>query len=147
MDLDIQHLATATHGFVGADLAALCNEAALASLRRHVNLKMSYGDPNSKSSTPLQNGCSDDLMDVSLCFEASKLPSVNSAVEGSSLVTETCISSDIVNGVNVNATCTTENGILTVTSGDFESARFKVRPSAMREVCIYPSFWGFKSFG
>nr|GMC90270.1 calmodulin-interacting protein 111 isoform X1 [Ipomoea batatas] len=135
-DLDIQHLATATHGFVGADLAALCNEAALSSLRRHVNLKTSYGDPNSKSSTPLQNGCSDDLMDVSLCSEESKLPSVNNAVEGSSLITETCISSDIVNGVNVNGTCTTENGILTVTSGDFESARFKVRPSAMREVML-----------
>ncbi len=33
-DLDIDHLADITHGFVGADLAALCREAALAALRR-----------------------------------------------------------------------------------------------------------------
>ncbi|HEX2915325.1 MAG TPA: CDC48 family AAA ATPase [Chloroflexia bacterium] len=31
---DLDHLADITHGFVGADLAALCREAALASLRR-----------------------------------------------------------------------------------------------------------------
>lgn len=146
LDIDIQHLATATHGFVGADLAALCNEAALTSLRRHVNLKMTYGDSNDKSSSHLQNGCSNDLMDGSLCFDESKLPSVNSAVEGSSLITEACISSDILNRVNVNGTCATEKSILTVTGDDFESARFKVRPSAMREVCICPSFWGFNSY-
>jgi transitional endoplasmic reticulum ATPase len=33
-DFDLDHLADITHGFVGADLAALCREAALASLRR-----------------------------------------------------------------------------------------------------------------
>lgn len=32
----LQQLAATTHGFVGADLAALVNEAALAALRRHV---------------------------------------------------------------------------------------------------------------
>ncbi len=31
---DISRLAAAAHGFVGADLAALCNEAAMAALRR-----------------------------------------------------------------------------------------------------------------
>ncbi|KAJ8760126.1 hypothetical protein K2173_010982 [Erythroxylum novogranatense] len=34
-DVQIQHLATVTHGFVGADLAALCNEAAMFCLRRY----------------------------------------------------------------------------------------------------------------
>lgn len=33
---DMQELATSTHGFVAADLSALCNEAAMAALRRRV---------------------------------------------------------------------------------------------------------------
>ncbi|MCF8039504.1 MAG: CDC48 family AAA ATPase [Desulfohalobiaceae bacterium] len=33
-DVDLQHLADITHGFVGADLHALCREAAMACLRR-----------------------------------------------------------------------------------------------------------------
>ncbi|HUT75804.1 MAG TPA: CDC48 family AAA ATPase [Armatimonadota bacterium] len=32
-DVDLEHVANITHGFVGADLAALCREAAMASLR------------------------------------------------------------------------------------------------------------------
>lgn len=35
-DAEVAALAAAAHGFVGADLAALCNEAALAALRRAV---------------------------------------------------------------------------------------------------------------
>ncbi len=33
-DEQVASLAAAAHGFVGADLAALCNEAAMAALRR-----------------------------------------------------------------------------------------------------------------
>lgn len=33
---EIQTLAMATHGFVAADLAALCNEAAMTALRRYI---------------------------------------------------------------------------------------------------------------
>ena len=33
-DVDLAHLAAITHGFVGADLEALCREAAMACLRR-----------------------------------------------------------------------------------------------------------------
>ena len=33
-DVDIEHLAAITHGFTGADVAALCREAAMAALRR-----------------------------------------------------------------------------------------------------------------
>ena len=33
-DVDLQRLAASTHGFVGADLAALCREAAMSTLRR-----------------------------------------------------------------------------------------------------------------
>lgn len=42
---DIHALAAAAHGFVGADLAAICNEAAMAALRRHI--KTAGGDAES----------------------------------------------------------------------------------------------------
>ncbi len=35
-DVDLQKLASITHGFVGADLAALCREAAMKALRRYL---------------------------------------------------------------------------------------------------------------
>ncbi|RLF48572.1 MAG: ATPase, partial [Thermoplasmata archaeon] len=35
-DVDLEHLADITHGFVGADLAALCREAAMKALRRYL---------------------------------------------------------------------------------------------------------------
>jgi transitional endoplasmic reticulum ATPase len=35
-DVDLDKLASITHGFVGADLAALCKEAAMNALRRHL---------------------------------------------------------------------------------------------------------------
>lgn len=38
-DAEVAGLAAAAHGFVGADLAALCEEAALAALRRAVAAK------------------------------------------------------------------------------------------------------------
>ncbi len=34
--VDFDHLASVTHGFVGADLEALCREAAMTCLRRHL---------------------------------------------------------------------------------------------------------------
>ncbi|KAK9923454.1 hypothetical protein M0R45_031873 [Rubus argutus] len=36
-NVQVHQLANATHGFVGSDLAALCNEVAFSSLRRYVN--------------------------------------------------------------------------------------------------------------
>jgi SpoVK/Ycf46/Vps4 family AAA+-type ATPase len=36
LEEDIQHLAAVTHAYVGADLAALCQEAAMCALRRVV---------------------------------------------------------------------------------------------------------------
>jgi transitional endoplasmic reticulum ATPase len=35
-DVDLKHVASLTHGFVGADLAALCREAAMKALRRYL---------------------------------------------------------------------------------------------------------------
>ena len=36
LKVDLQHLAKITHGFVGADLNALCREAAMKALRRYL---------------------------------------------------------------------------------------------------------------
>ncbi|PAN29851.1 hypothetical protein PAHAL_5G254000 [Panicum hallii] len=38
-DEELKSIAQETHGFVGADLAALCNEAAFCALRRYISLK------------------------------------------------------------------------------------------------------------
>ena len=35
-DSDVEKLAAASHGYVGADISALCQEAAMCALRRHV---------------------------------------------------------------------------------------------------------------
>jgi transitional endoplasmic reticulum ATPase len=37
-DVDLEYLAQITHGFVGADIEALCKEAGMVTLRRHVQL-------------------------------------------------------------------------------------------------------------
>ena len=46
LDSDIHHLAMTTHGFVGADLASLCNEAAFVCLRRCIS---KIGDNNKQA--------------------------------------------------------------------------------------------------
>jgi transitional endoplasmic reticulum ATPase len=37
-DVDLEHLSQITHGFVGADLEALCKEAGMVTLRRYIEL-------------------------------------------------------------------------------------------------------------
>ncbi len=46
--VDLEHVSTITHGYVGADLAALCREAAIRCMRRHlphINLEEDEIDP------------------------------------------------------------------------------------------------------
>lgn len=43
-DVNLEEIAARTHGFVGADLAALCKEAAMTALRRHLPEIMLYQD-------------------------------------------------------------------------------------------------------
>ena len=45
-DVDITQLASITHGFTGADIAALCREAAMASLRRVLPVMNATADPS-----------------------------------------------------------------------------------------------------
>ncbi|KAL8489267.1 hypothetical protein ACS0TY_025245 [Phlomoides rotata] len=137
-DKDIQDLAMATHGFVGADLAALCNEAALVRLRQYVKSSNYCGDSdfeflnvaldsvNQASNLSRQYYIGGDLNAPESLegFVKNNLEAAFSCAE------ETENSSDFMdkNGTHVL------NDTLRVTSDDFEKARKRVRPSAMREV-------------
>ncbi|GAA0186000.1 primary active transporter [Lithospermum erythrorhizon] len=126
---DIQNIATTTHGFVGADLAALCNESALVCLRRYVG----SGDPaapDSQSSTEL-SGSSE--------HESNSCPVIEngcSLEHASSSISEVNTSSYANNGIEVDVTSREECKNLKIDFEDFEKARLRVRPSAMREVIL-----------
>ncbi|THG06010.1 hypothetical protein TEA_021328 [Camellia sinensis var. sinensis] len=132
--MQVQHLAMATHGFVGADLAALCNEAALVCLRCYVDFQKSCDDSDSDSKSILFDGCNNATRIGSNCSKATR-DTLDSA---SSSVTDLPVSSDIQNGVNngVTGAGAAEKHILKVAFEDFEKAKMKVRPSAMREVIL-----------
>ena len=42
---DVRKLAAASHGYVGADISALCQEAAMCALRRHVAARRPQQQP------------------------------------------------------------------------------------------------------
>ena len=55
-DVDLERIAGMTHGFVGADLAALAREAAMATLRGHHNeLREHYDDPRRRGDDYLRD--------------------------------------------------------------------------------------------
>ncbi|KAL6969698.1 hypothetical protein U1Q18_029406 [Sarracenia purpurea var. burkii] len=130
-EVQVQHLATATHGFVGADLVALCNEATLTCLWCYVDFKKSsdYSDSNGVSIardayynvTKEGSSCSSDTPDsASLSFTyLSDLSKMQNGVD-----------------VKVNGAWVVEEYILKVAFEDFEKAKMKVKPSAMREVIL-----------
>ncbi|BFG24437.1 hypothetical protein CerSpe_107110 [Prunus speciosa] len=100
-DEQVQHLAIATHGFVGADLAALCNEAGFNCLKRSVKYKYSH----------------DYLHQTSISHE-----DISVHVKGTNANGD-----NFLNGIE-------EECVLKVAFEDFEKARMRVGPSAMREV-------------
>ncbi|BBN02172.1 hypothetical protein MPTK1_2g13350 [Marchantia polymorpha subsp. ruderalis] len=99
-DSDISDLAATTHGFVGADLAALCNEAAMSTLRRIVHLRQS-----------------------------SLTKGIGRGEESSNVVTL-----DLRNFQKQLSLG--QESLSEVTVHDFQVAKTKVRPSAMREVAL-----------
>ena len=150
-DPEVFELAAGTHGFVGADLSSLCHEAALATLRRHINWKQKSSNTSStelstSASIHLKNS-NPDLMDSELsplmrmevntmsspCIEkeaitaGSTMGSLCTAFEGVQIDT-TSVSQELV-VAEANGDCE-----LKVTMQDFEVAKTRVRPSAMREV-------------
>nr|CAD1823281.1 unnamed protein product [Ananas comosus var. bracteatus] len=109
---EIQSLALAAHGFVGADLAALCNEAAMNALRRYIRSKR---ENHGNSFMQLEK-------------VAGKQPSgVEKQIDYLSLPLSKC-------SVSCGADEMKEETQLKVTIGDFKKAKMKVRPSSMREV-------------
>ncbi|KAJ0100261.1 hypothetical protein Patl1_21127 [Pistacia atlantica] len=154
-DVQVQHLATATHGFVGADLAALCNEAALVCLRRYAKSEKSCDSLHLSGILNTYEGDSDTILE-----ESDHLGHVKDSARECSGSASSCdsglpISLEILPSFHPNGTmseitdniqdcvCSTSEGIfmseeytLKVTFEDFEKARVKVRPSAMREVIL-----------
>ncbi|XP_021807884.1 calmodulin-interacting protein 111 isoform X2 [Prunus avium] len=100
-DEQVQHLAIATHGFVGADLAALCNEAGFNCLKRSAKYKYYH----------------DYLHQTSISHE-----DISVHVKGTNANGD-----NFLNGIE-------EECVLKVAFEDFEKARMRVGPSAMREV-------------
>ncbi|KAK2984061.1 hypothetical protein RJ640_012012 [Escallonia rubra] len=135
-DTEVQYLATVTHGFVGADLASLCNEAALVCLRRHVSLK-NYGDESrSERSSIVDDGCSSGITEGNCLDDKKNQSLVDNLESASSSISELPVLSEFQNGGMRTRTCVAEESILRLAFQDFEKARMKIRPSAMREVIL-----------
>ncbi|XP_039026972.1 calmodulin-interacting protein 111-like isoform X2 [Hibiscus syriacus] len=144
-DIQVQQLAMTTHGFVGADLASLCNEAALVCLRRYSKFKVSSHGQKSFRMPITYVGlsgnnmegmeCTSVLRDISTSFldssSSCKLPDSSEAV----LRTTASIQNGIDN-ISEGTSLVKENCLLRVVFEDFEKARMKVRPSAMREIIL-----------
>ncbi|KAK8976529.1 hypothetical protein V6N11_049186 [Hibiscus sabdariffa] len=144
-DTQIQQLAMATHGFVGADLASLCNEAALVCLRRYSKFKVSCHDlescgmPNTYVGLSGNNmegmECTSNLRDISTSFldssSSCKSPDSSEVVLQTTAGIQNCI-----DNISEGMSLVKENSLLRFTFEDFEKARVKVRPSAMREIIL-----------
>ncbi|XP_022852373.1 calmodulin-interacting protein 111 isoform X2 [Olea europaea var. sylvestris] len=142
LDEDIRHLAETTHGFVGADLAALCETAIMVHLQQYVNLEVSCGDSDCEASTTAcdtdcqtpTHSCnvySDGDIDASCNLENTQESKSDTAF---SSISEMQNSAENLPQIKVNGTCDVEEDNLRVTFEDFKKAREKAKPSAMREV-------------
>lgn len=127
LDIQVENLAIATHGFVGADLAALCNEAALVCLRRYAKSRNSYDNLHGKC-IPYED-CDVVKSDCSKDTGYNVIDYLDSA---SSSISKGTGSDDNIHEVQH---CVKDEFLLKVSFEDFEKAKMKVRPSAMREVC------------
>ncbi|TKY62736.1 nucleoside-triphosphatase protein [Spatholobus suberectus] len=132
-ELQIEHLATVTHGFVGADLAALCNEAALICLRHYANFKKthdSYSD-NGTEQPALMNGATNSIDHSGVATS-----SVSDMSVASSLVLPSCMMGTTSETMEIISNSGEDEEILKISFEDFRKARMKIRPSAMREVIL-----------
>ncbi|KAJ0972843.1 hypothetical protein J5N97_020802 [Dioscorea zingiberensis] len=143
---EIQSLAMATHGFVAADLSALCNEAAITALRRYI--KFGSSDKHVGELSAKYNGLAADMQgsDHQENPDGFSDGHVDSL---SSLLSELSVSSKPICSIgseNTLESCDMSPKVvepyqlvemlLKVTIDDFEKAKMKVRPSAMREVML-----------
>ena len=117
---ELESIALATHGFVGADLAALCNEAALIALRRFISL----GENSS-----LQLGQPDSSVDK--CIRDTGHPGYQeSSLSLSTMSLDDCPSENRNNTKISKSYDEKDEKILLVNNGDFQKAQMKIRPSA-----------------
>ncbi|KAI4300919.1 hypothetical protein L6164_034245 [Bauhinia variegata] len=142
--LQIEHLATVTHGFVGADLAALCNEAALVCLRRYAKFKKATDASCHKGTSIPYRGCSDNITEkpsplkgvtISRDNLDDAFSSVSDLPMASALVTP-CMMGATSENMEIISDNGEEEHLLKVDFEDFQKARMKIRPSAMREVIL-----------
>ena len=112
---EVDELAAGAHGFVGADIAALCQAAAMTALRRCVDEKTGVHGIGEGGASPLHQEE----------FDADALASGLSAV-----------SLDGSPGVSSAGDGRTRVCRPVVTWKDFVAARAQVRPSALREVGV-----------
>ncbi|KFK34909.1 hypothetical protein AALP_AA5G209400 [Arabis alpina] len=144
-DTQLEQLSMATHGFVGADLSALCCEAAFVCLRQHLNQK------SSSCNSPLE----DTPLAASECRGSESSTNMTDVSSDSSDSASSCITSPTTSGaqhsLNLNGIEDIQNSVnscseqilskegehtLSVGFEDFEKAKIKIRPSAMREVIL-----------
>ncbi|KAI4378436.1 hypothetical protein MLD38_015916 [Melastoma candidum] len=115
LEAQIEELAATTPGFVGADLAGLCNQAALVCLRRYKKWRRSLevcpsGLKHSPEGSAMSQSKTVIVSESVVAVENGKSDGLNSSLE--------------------------ENFNLKITFEDFEKARLEVRPSAMREIML-----------
>ncbi|XP_010427504.1 PREDICTED: calmodulin-interacting protein 111-like [Camelina sativa] len=142
--IQVEQLAMATHGFVGADLSALCCEAAFVCLRRHLDQRSSSSNlsleeaPIAESSTIVSDISSDDSDSASSCITVSPTNSGDQHSLGLN-GTVSLVADGIQNsGNSCSEQMLSKEGEPTLSVGfeDFENAKTKIRPSAMREVIL-----------
>lgn len=144
---EIESLAFDTHGFVGADLAALCNEAAMTALHRFIRFESSERLLKCSHS---KFGAVDEDKEIPNIQENGRAPYHDNLNSLSSSLSELTVSpmpvcpdsSQSVSESNrrfssYDSHGEGENFLLRVTVEDFKVAKMKVRPSAMREVLIF----------
>ncbi|KAM6555214.1 hypothetical protein CsatB_002233 [Cannabis sativa] len=126
-DIQVQNLAISTHGFVGADLATLCNEAALVCLRRYANVVSTCDNVHG---TSIHHDDSDNVA------ESDSLKDTRDVSRDYSYYASSSISSSRDDNIHDVGDGIKEECMLKVGFEDFMKAKMKVRPSAMREVIL-----------
>ncbi|CAN6362766.1 unnamed protein product [Urochloa humidicola] len=137
-DEELKSIAMETHGFVGADLAALCNEAAMCALRRYIILKENLCVQLGRSDSSVDK-CTWDADDPS-GYQESSLPVSFSAMslDDASCTNSNTKTSEFYDGNTKSSEPydVIDEKTLSVNTEDFKKAKTKVRPSAMREVML-----------
>mmetsp|Transcript_25804 Transcript_25804/g.66464 ORF Transcript_25804/g.66464 Transcript_25804/m.66464 type:complete len:815 (+) Transcript_25804:517-2961(+) len=124
-DADIEALANAAHGYVGADLAALVNEATLVALRRVVATQQ-------QQQLQLQGAEQPELDGAEVQTKRRQGEAGGHAAGGNSAPSEPDLLPP-TEGAH-NAAC--DPLALCVTKADFATAEARVRPSALRELAV-----------